>query len=63
MFRVKVSRYINYYLFRGRPNEMVSTRVYIEDITWAINIINGIFFLQKSHCREAFYHDYFLRRY
>ena len=55
--RVRISRAINRYLLGGKPKQMVSSRVYIEDRQWAIKTINFIFFWQENHCREAFYYD------
>jgi len=55
--KVKLSRLINRHLLRGKPNQMISTRVYIEDRQWAIKLINTIFFWQANHCQQAFYHD------
>lgn len=36
---------------------MLSTRVYVADIKWAIKLIDAIFFWQEQHCHEAFYYD------
>lgn len=50
--RVALSRLLNA-IFWGRPDVMLSTRVYREDIMWAENLINTIFFWEDNHCQKS----------
>jgi hypothetical protein len=53
MVRVYISRGINYYLFTGSPNEMLSSRVHRE--CWPTEVlIDFMFFWQKSHCATSY---------
>lgn len=54
MLKVNVSRWVNYYLLRGRKDEMVSSRVYRECrygwrlcIDWWFYVLRG----DIDHCR------------
>lgn len=55
--RVRLSRLINRYVLRGKPNQMICTRLYVSDIRWAIKIADTIFFFHEEHCRRCFYYD------
>jgi hypothetical protein len=57
LLRVKVSRWINYHIFNGKCNQMLSSRVYVSHNVCAIYIIDSIFFWQEEHCKQAFYYD------
>jgi len=52
MYRVYVSRALNYYLFNGKKDQMVSSRCYLEGLKHE-KTINKIFFWQKNHCRSS----------
>lgn len=54
MWKVYLSRLVNRYLFGGKPNQMVSSRCYVEHHPRAEKLINSIFFWQENHCRETF---------
>jgi hypothetical protein len=57
MFKVNASRFINYRLLGGRENQMLSSRVYLEDRKLAEKLINFIFFWQEEHCKMCFYSE------
>lgn len=60
MIRVKISRLINYHLLRGKRGQMVSTRVYVEERTQAVIIIDWVFFVlrgEEGHCEKASRYD------
>lgn len=54
MWKVYLSRWANYYLLGGKPNQMVSSRAYVEHWPKTERIINGIFFWQHNHCQRSF---------
>ena len=57
MIRVKISRQLNR-LFGGKSTQMLCTRCYIEQIDWAITLLDTIFFWQKQHCRQMYLWEY-----
>lgn len=59
--RVRLSRAINYYLFRGKKGQMISTRVYVEHrqaIQFKIDWLFFIFRGEMNHCRNSMLWDY-----
>jgi len=50
MWRVYMSRAVNYYLFMGSPDQMFSSRVHIESWPRTEYIIDCVFFWQDRHC-------------
>lgn len=57
MNRVTISRWVNHWILRGDPNEMVSSRVYAEDrygwvlcIDWWFYTIRG----ERRHCLSSY---------
>jgi hypothetical protein len=43
-------------LLNGNPDETLSSRAYKlrrKGVYWASNMINGLFFWQKNHCKES----------
>ena len=60
MWRVKISRWANAYMFGGDPRIMISTRVYLEHRVFLTKVIDKIFFIVRGeidHCRNSFYYD------
>ena len=53
MWRVYISRCINFYLFGGKKNQMLSSRAFIFDKKKTELIIN-LLFLDRNHCRKAY---------
>lgn len=54
MWKVHLSRWINYWLLNGKPDQMISSRVYVEHhVRWE-RVIDKIFFWQYRHCRMSF---------
>lgn len=54
MWKVYLSRWINHRLLGGKPNQMISSRVYVEHhITWERRI-DCLFFWHCRHCRRSF---------
>ena len=45
-----LSQLLNAAVFCGDPNETLSGRCWREDRTWAVRIIDSIFFFQREHC-------------
>lgn len=54
MWKVYLSRWVNYYLLGGKPNQMISSRVYIEHHVRCERFINRLFFWQDNHCRQSY---------
>lgn len=57
MWKVYISRWVNFYLLRGRRDQMVSSRAYVEHHVWAEKLINQIFLTlrgEKNHCRTTY---------
>lgn len=54
MWRVRLSRSVNRYLLRGRPDQMVSSRAYEQQWTITIAIIDRCFFWHIRHCERAY---------
>jgi len=54
MWRVYASRAVNYYLFAGDPDEMLSSRVHRESWPRAELVIDRVFFWQYRHCRRSY---------
>lgn len=48
------SQLVNCVFFGGASQESISSRCYRENITWAVKLINGVFFWQNHHCRGAY---------
>jgi len=51
--RVALSRLLNTLCY-GQPDEMLSTRVYREEIKWLERIIDTIFFWEENHCEKSY---------
>lgn len=57
MWRMKTSRWLNRHLLRGKPDEMVSSRVYREKRSVWCLILNVLFLplnMRWGHCRNAY---------
>lgn len=54
MWKVYISRWVNYHLLGGKPNQMVSSRAYVEHWPRTECFINRLFFWQDNHCRQSF---------
>lgn len=57
MYRVYVSRFINHRLLNGKPDEMVSSRIYREKrYGWRLTIDLWFYWLlgQQDHCRQSY---------
>ena len=60
MWKVKLSRLVNAYVFSGNPKLMLSSRAYIEDRTYCVFVIDLAFWIirkEYEHCRNSFYFD------
>jgi hypothetical protein len=53
MWKVRLSRWINYYLLRGKSNQTLSSRAYVEHMPRTERFINWVF-RDPNHCRETF---------
>lgn len=60
MWKVHISRWVNYHLLNGKQGQMISTRAYVEHrlstqltIDWMFFILRG----EKNHCRNCLYLD------
>lgn len=54
MWKVYLSRWVNYRLLGGRPDQMISSRCYVEHHPRAERFINNLFFWQDNHCKRTF---------
>ena len=54
MWKVYLSRWVNFYLLGGRRDQMVSSRAYAEHHPRTERFINAVFFWQDNHCRRTF---------
>jgi len=54
MLRVRISRRINYHLFGGDRDQMLSSRAYAEGWFFTEWVIDLIFFWDNRHCRDCF---------
>ena len=55
--RVRFSRAINRYLFKGEADQMISSRVYVEHHKRAEKLIDWYFYRtrgEKHHCKNSF---------
>ncbi len=50
--QISASRLLNA-LLGGNCNKMLSSRVYDDDIKWAVFFIDCIFFWEKEHCKAC----------
>lgn len=53
---ISISQLINV-IFRGKPDETLSTRVWREERKLLVIVINSFFFWQNNHCRGAYYQE------
>ncbi len=54
MWKVYISRFANRHLLRGKPNQMISSRCYVEHHPRVERFINRLFWWQPNHCRQSF---------
>lgn len=54
MWKVYLSRALNFYLLGGKKNQMLSSRAYVEHWIVCEKVINALFFWHEQHCRRAF---------
>lgn len=54
MWKVHISRAVNYHLLGGERGQMVSSRAYVQHWQRTERCINRLFWWQESHCRQSF---------
>lgn len=56
MWRIYLSRFLNYYLLDGDPNEMLSSRLHRE--CWKLEtVVDCIFFWHYQHCARCYRYE------
>jgi len=56
LYRIYISRAINYYWFSGCPDEMLCGRVHRE--CWPVEpILDAVFFFHPQHCQRCYEFD------
>lgn len=57
MWKVHLSRWVNHHVFGGKPDQMISSRVYVEHhVRWE-RVIDTCFYYsrgQRQHCRATY---------
>lgn len=55
MWKVHLSRWINHRIFFGRPDQMLSSRLYEENRLIARSLVDCLFFIlrgEREHCKK-----------